>query len=45
MISETDLTMMRVVDDSDAVVNALFEFYDARGFEQSATEREQLLYL
>ncbi len=45
MISETDLAMMRVVDDSDAVVNALFEFYDARGFEQSATEREQLLYL
>ena len=45
MISESDLAMMRVVDDSDAVVNALFEFYDARGFEQSATEREQLLYL
>lgn len=45
MISDTDLGMMRVVDDSDSVVNALFEFYDARGFEQSATEREQLLYL
>jgi uncharacterized protein (TIGR00730 family) len=45
MISDTDLGMMRVVDDSDAVVNALFDFYDARGFEQSATEREQLLYL
>ena len=45
MISESDLDMMRVVDDSDAVVNALFDFYDARGFEQSATEREQLLYL
>ncbi|HSQ10283.1 MAG TPA: TIGR00730 family Rossman fold protein [Burkholderiaceae bacterium] len=45
MISESDLEMMRVVDDSDAVVNALFDFYDARGFEQSATEREQLLYL
>jgi uncharacterized protein (TIGR00730 family) len=45
MIGETDLGMMRVVDDSDAVVNALFDFYDARGFEQSATEREQLLYL
>jgi predicted Rossmann-fold nucleotide-binding protein len=45
MISESDLDMMRVVDDSDAVVSALFDFYDARGFEQSATEREQLLYL
>jgi hypothetical protein len=37
--------MMRVVDGSDEVVAALFEFYDARGFEQTATEREQLLYL
>jgi uncharacterized protein (TIGR00730 family) len=45
MISLADLEMMRVVDDSDAVVSALFDFYDARGFEQSATEREQLLYL
>jgi uncharacterized protein (TIGR00730 family) len=45
MISLADLDMMRVVDESDAVVNALFDFYDARGFEQSATEREQLLYL
>jgi len=45
MISLADLDMMRVVDDSDAVVSALFDFYDARGFEQSATEREQLLYL
>jgi hypothetical protein len=37
--------MMRVVDTSDAVLDALFDFYDARGFEQSATEREKLLYL
>ncbi len=45
MINTTDLDMMRVVDDSDAVVNALFDFYDARGFAQTASEREQLLYL
>ena len=45
MISLADLDMMRVVDDSDAVVQALFDFYDARGFEQTASEREQLLYL
>ncbi|HQR57551.1 MAG TPA: TIGR00730 family Rossman fold protein [Burkholderiaceae bacterium] len=45
MINETDLEMMRVVDDSDAVVSALFDFYDARGFAQTASEREQLLYL
>ena len=45
MIGATDLDMMRIVDDSDSVVNALFDFYEARGFEQSATDREKLLYL
>ena len=37
--------MMTIVDDGDAVVNAIFDFYDARGFAQSASEREQMLYL
>jgi uncharacterized protein (TIGR00730 family) len=37
MINDTDLEMMRVVDDSDSVVNALFDFYDARGFAQTAS--------
>jgi len=45
MIGPADLDMMRVVDDSDSVVNAIFDFYEARGFEQSATDREKLLYL
>ena len=45
MIGAADLDMMRIVDDSDSVVSALFDFYEARGFEQSATDREKLLYL
>ena len=45
MIGPADLEMMRIVDDSDSVVNAIFDFYEARGFEQSATDREKLLYL
>ena len=45
MIGAGDIDMMRIVDDSDAVVNAIFDFYEARGFEQSATDREKLLYL
>jgi uncharacterized protein (TIGR00730 family) len=45
MISEQDLAMMKVLDDPDAIVREIFDFYDARGFEQSATEREKLLYL
>jgi uncharacterized protein (TIGR00730 family) len=45
MIGPADLDMMRIVDDADAVVAAIFDFYEARGFAQTATEREQLLYL
>jgi hypothetical protein len=45
MIAATDLDMMRVVDDSDAVVNAIFDFYETRGFEQTSSDREKLLYL
>jgi uncharacterized protein (TIGR00730 family) len=45
MIGADDIDMMRIVDDSDSVVSALFDFYEARGFEQSATDREKLLYL
>ena len=45
MIGAADLDMMRIVDDSDAVANAIFDFYEARGFEQSSSDREKLLYL
>jgi len=45
MIDAKDLSLMKLVDDSDAVVAAIFDFYEARGFAQTAAEREQLLYL
>ncbi len=45
MIDADDLKLMTLVDDPDAVVDAIFDFYDSRGFAQSADEREQLLYL
>ncbi|MGB2816568.1 MAG: TIGR00730 family Rossman fold protein [Burkholderiaceae bacterium] len=45
MIGAADLDMMRIVDDSDAVLNAIFDFYEARGFEQTSSDREKLLYL
>lgn len=45
MIAEQDLSLMTVLDDSDAVVDAIFDFYEAKGFESSAAEREKLLYL
>lgn len=45
MIGERDIDLMKLVDDSGAVVDAIFDFYERRGFEQTAAEREQLLYL
>jgi len=45
LIDAADIDLMKPVDDDDAVVDAIFDFYEARGFEQSATEREQMLYL
>jgi hypothetical protein len=45
MIDVADLDLMRVVDDNDAAVDAIFDFYEKRGFATTAAEREQLLYL
>jgi uncharacterized protein (TIGR00730 family) len=45
MIGEHDVGMMRVIDDPDAVVEAIFEFYENRGFQPSRDEREKLLNL
>ncbi len=45
MIAAADIELMTLVDDDDAVVDAIFDFYEARGFAQSATERELMLYL
>jgi hypothetical protein len=45
MIDAADIDLMKPVDDDDAVVDAIFDFYEARGFAQSASERELMLYL
>jgi uncharacterized protein (TIGR00730 family) len=45
MIGEHDIDLMRVIDDPDAVVEAIFEFYENRGFQPSRDEREKLLNL
>ncbi len=45
MIAAADIELMTLVDEDDAVVDAIFDFYEARGFAQSATERELMLYL
>jgi hypothetical protein len=45
MIAAEDMNLMKLVDQSDAVVDAIFDFYEQRGFAQTPSEREQLLYL
>ena len=45
MIGVDDPDLMRVIDDPQEVVDAIFEHYQARGFEPSPSEREAELAL
>jgi uncharacterized protein (TIGR00730 family) len=45
MIDALDLDLMRVLDEPDAIVEAIFDFYESRGFEPSQEERERMLNL
>jgi uncharacterized protein (TIGR00730 family) len=45
MISAEDMDLVRVIDEPQAVVDAIFDFYQARGFYATAQERDTNLYL
>jgi predicted Rossmann-fold nucleotide-binding protein len=45
LISAPDLDLIRVIDDPAEAVEAIFDFYQSRGFVPTADERESLLYL
>jgi hypothetical protein len=45
MISPTDLDLLQVFDEPQDVVDAIFAFYEKRGFAPSPAEREVLLNL
>jgi uncharacterized protein (TIGR00730 family) len=45
MISPGDLDLMKVVNEPEKVVEAIFDHYQTRGFEPSAREREMQLSL
>jgi uncharacterized protein (TIGR00730 family) len=45
MIDETDLSLVQVCNAPEEVVDAIFTFYEKRGFEPSPAEREVLLNL
>lgn len=40
MIAAHDMNLIQVIDDPQEVVNAIFNFYETRGFEMSPAERE-----
>lgn len=44
-IDSRDMSLFEIIDDPQEVVNAIFRFYEHRGFEPSAEEREMLLDL
>lgn len=45
MINEEDLDLLKILDDPQEVVDAIFSHYEHRGFEPSAEEQEMLLEL
>lgn len=45
MIAASDLDLIRVIDDPDAIVDAIFHFYENRGFQPTAEERDKMLNL
>jgi uncharacterized protein (TIGR00730 family) len=45
MIDETDMRLIQICDQPQQVVDAIFAFYDKRGFEPSPAEREAMLNL
>ena len=45
MIDATDMDLIKIIDEPEAVVNAIFDFYETRGFNPTRAEREALLNL
>jgi hypothetical protein len=45
MIGPQDLDLVQMIDDPGAVVEAIFRYYEKRGFAPLPTERETLLNL
>ncbi|WP_148714229.1 LOG family protein [Chitinolyticbacter meiyuanensis] len=40
MISAADMDLLQMIDEPRAIVEAIFDFYETRGFEMSSAERE-----
>ena len=45
MVGGDDLELGRIIEDPDAIVEAIFHFYENRGFQPTAAERDKMLNL
>ncbi|HEY2816775.1 MAG TPA: TIGR00730 family Rossman fold protein [Casimicrobiaceae bacterium] len=45
MVGPDDLDLVRVIEEPDAIVEAIFHFYENRGFQPTAAERDKMLNL
>ena len=45
MIAPEDVALMQVIDEPEAVVEAIFSFYEGRGFQPTDAERQKMLNL
>jgi hypothetical protein len=45
MADETDLGLMQVIEQPEAIVEAIFDFYESRGFQPTREERRKMLNL
>ena len=45
MAGEEDLDLMQVIEEPEAIVEAIFDFYESRGFQPTRDERRKMLNL
>jgi uncharacterized protein (TIGR00730 family) len=45
LVGDRDLDMMQTIDDPDEIVEAIFKFYEGRGFQPTQEERQRMLNL
>ena len=45
MINSQDLKLLKLIDEPEEIVKAIFDFYEGRDFEPSAEEQEKLMEL
>jgi hypothetical protein len=45
LISPGDMDLMTLIDEPEAIVDAIFDYYESRGFQPTRAERDRMLNL